>query len=104
MRAEGPIRTLYRGMDRAQLDAAYNNTAAVANSAAIVADWDRRSEALRRRSVEMRYGPGERQRIDLLDAGSGAPLLVFIHGGYWQMRAKETFAFVAPGPLAHGIS
>ncbi|MBM3343287.1 MAG: alpha/beta hydrolase, partial [Betaproteobacteria bacterium] len=28
---------------------------------------------------------------------------VFIHGGYWQMRAKETFGFLAAGPLAHGI-
>ena len=34
----------------------------------------------------------------------GAPLLVFIHGGYWQMREKELFSFLAAGPLAHGIS
>jgi arylformamidase len=34
---------VYRGMDGAALDAAYNNTAAVADSAAIIADWDRRS-------------------------------------------------------------
>jgi hypothetical protein len=30
--------------------------------------------------------------------------LVFIHGGYWQMNAKESFAFIAEGPLAHGIN
>jgi acetyl esterase/lipase len=30
--------------------------------------------------------------------------LLFIHGGYWQMRAKETFALFAEGPLAHGIN
>jgi acetyl esterase/lipase len=30
-------------------------------------------------------------------------VLVFIHGGYWQMRAKETFSFLAAGPLAQGI-
>jgi arylformamidase len=28
---------------------------------------------------------------------------VFIHGGYWQRNEKETFAFVADGPRAHGI-
>jgi arylformamidase len=29
---------------------------------------------------------------------------VFIHGGYWQTRAKETFALFAGGPMAHGIN
>ena len=89
-------------MDRATLDAAYNNSAAVRNSAQIVADWQARSDVLRPSAVEMRYGGAERNRIDLFDAGK--PLLVFIHGGYWQMRAKENFTFLAAGPLAHGIS
>jgi acetyl esterase/lipase len=30
--------------------------------------------------------------------------LVFIHGGYWQTRAKENFTLFATGPLAHGIN
>ena len=38
---------LYRGMDRAQLDAAYNNTAAVPERDAIVADWAARSAKAR---------------------------------------------------------
>jgi hypothetical protein len=38
---------LYRGMDRAQLDAAYNNRAAVANAADILADWAARSDRVR---------------------------------------------------------
>ena len=95
---------LYRGMDRAALDAAYNNSAAVANSAQIVADWQARSDRLRPSSRELRYGKAERNRIDLFEARPGAPLLAFIHGGYWQMRAKENFSFLAAGPLAHGIS
>ncbi len=33
---------LYRGMDRAQLDATCNNSAAVENYAAIKLDWSRR--------------------------------------------------------------
>ena len=95
---------LYRGMDRTALDAAYNNSAAVRNSSEIVADWRRRSDALRTKAKELRYGPAERNRIDLFEAAPGAPLLVFIHGGYWQMREKELFSFLAAGPLAHGIS
>ena len=42
---------LYRGMDSAQLDAAYNNSAAVAERDAIVADWAARSAKVRRDSA-----------------------------------------------------
>ena len=97
---------LYRGMDKAALDAAYNNRAAVRNSAEIVTDWEARSRSLRNRlpgKLDLRYGPAERNRIDLFPGKAAHPLLVFIHGGYWQMREKETFAFVATGPLSHGI-
>lgn len=98
--------TSYRGMDRATLDAAYNNTLAVADSAAILADWQRRSDRVaqeRPQHLDLRYGDAERNRIDYFPAGANGPLLIFIHGGYWQMRAKETFRFLADGPLAHGI-
>ena len=94
-------------MDRATLDAAYNNSAAVKNSAQIVADWQARSDRIRAQyadGLDLRYGPAPRNRIDLFEAKRNGPLLVFIHGGYWQMRAKELFAFLVPGPLAHGIN
>jgi acetyl esterase/lipase len=94
-------------MDRAALDAAYNNTGAVPDSAAIIAGWDRRSAAVAAaypRHLDLRYGERERNRIDYFaSAAKRAPVLAFIHGGYWQMRAKETFRFIAEGPLAHGI-
>ncbi len=97
----------YRGMDRAALDAAYNNAAAVADSARIVADWEGRSARLRAahpEGMDLRYGPAERNRIDYFAARRDGPVLAFIHGGYWQNRAKELFAFVAEGPLAWGIN
>ena len=98
--------SLYRGMDRTQLDAAYNNSAAVADSPRLLADWQVRSDRLRAAHPErlnLRYGPAERNRIDYFAGRRLGPVLVFIHGGYWQMRAKETFSFLASGPLAHGI-
>ena len=99
---------LYRGMDRKQLDAAYNNTAAVPERRAIYADWAARSAAVRRQSVshlDLHYSGGQRQRLDLFLAGiPNAPTLAFIHGGYWQMNDKESFGFLAEGPLAHGIN
>jgi acetyl esterase/lipase len=93
-------------MDRAALDAAYNNSAAVKNSTKLLADFQARSDSLRAaqgRYLDLRYGPAERNRIDYFAADARGPVLVFIHGGYWQMRAKENFSFLAAGPLAHGI-
>ena len=42
---------IWRGMTRAQLDAAYNNSAAVKNSAEKLADWTARSTACARRTA-----------------------------------------------------
>ncbi len=97
----------WRGLNQQDLDRGLNNGAAVAGSGDIVADWDRRSAELRARHslhLDLRYGPRERNRIDFLKAGEKAPTLVFIHGGYWQMRAKEAFTLFAEGPMAHGIN
>ncbi len=98
--------SLYRGMDRAALDAGYDSSAAVTESTVLLAGFDARSEQLRAarpQYLDLRYGPAERNRIDYFAASAPGPVLVFIHGGYWQMRRKETFSFLAAGPLAHGI-
>jgi arylformamidase len=54
----------------------------------------------------LRYGSGERQTIDLFlpEAVRRPPVLVFIHGGYWQELSKEDSAFAARQCLAHGIA
>ena len=98
---------LYRGMDRAALNAAYNNSAAVTNSTALMADLRSRSDRLRSempQHIDLRYGASPRNRIDYFAPEKRSPVLVFIHGGYWQMRAKEDFSVLARGPLAHGIA
>ena len=59
---------LYRGMDRAQLDAAYNNSAAVPERDAIVAGWAARSARVRRECAghfDLAYGDTPRERLDL---------------------------------------
>lgn len=101
---------LYRGMDKAALDAAYNNSAAVGleKRSRYMADWAARSAALMQKAGARRdlsYGDAPRNRIDFLPCGRpNAPTFVFIHGGYWQTSDKETYSFVAAGPLAHGIN
>lgn len=97
----------WQAFDRATLDRAYNNSAAVPESAAMFKEWISRSEKLRAQHPEhldLVYGPRPRNRIDYFSAGKNTPVLVFIHGGYWQMRAKEDFAFLAESFLNSGVS
>ena len=97
----------WRVMSQQDRDNGLNNGAAVAGSGDIVAGWDRRSAEMRARHSEhldLRYGPRERNRIDFFKAAEKAPTLVFIHGGYWQMRAKEAFSLFAGGPMMFGIN
>src|SRR3978361_1438156 len=94
-------------MSQEQRDLGLNNGIAVPESAGIVADWEHKSAEMRRRysaHLDLRYGPRERNRIDFLKVADAAPTLVFIHGGYWQTRAKESFTLFAGGPMAHGIN
>jgi len=99
---------IYRGMDRAALDAAYDNTGAVADVQDYRDRWMKVSAALRAAPpsrCDLRYGKRPRATLDYFPGGAkDAPLFVFIHGGYWQRNEKERFSFTALGPLAHGIN
>jgi arylformamidase len=97
----------WREMSQQDRDLGLNNGVAVKGSAEIVAGWERRSAEIRARHsghLDLRYGPRERNRIDFLKTRDKAPTLLFIHGGYWQHRAKEVFTVFAEGPMAHGIN
>jgi arylformamidase len=97
----------WRTMSQQDRDLGLNNGVAVAGSADIAAGWERRSTETRARypdHLDLRYGPRERNRIDFLKVREQGPTLVFIHGGYWQQRAKEIFTVFADGPMAHGIN
>jgi arylformamidase len=97
----------WRMMSQQERDLGLNNGVAVPESADIVAGWDQRSALMRAQysdHLDLRYGPRERNRIDFLKAAEAGPTLLFIHGGYWQTRAKETFTVFAGGPMAHGIN
>ena len=97
----------WEAMDRVALDRAYNNSAAVPESAQMFKEWQARSAQVREQHPEhldLPYGPRERNRIDYFSAGPNTPVLIFFHGGYWQMRSKADFAFLAESFLGQGIS
>jgi len=97
----------WRSMSQEERDLGLNNGVAVKGSGEMVGGWEQRSGEMRKRypdHLDLRYGPRERNRIDFLKAAEKAPTLLFIHGGYWQARAKEVFTIFAEGPMAHGIN
>ena len=108
MPMEAACRPNWATMDRTARDAAYDNTAAVTNSAGLVAQRNAASAEIRAAhpaGLDLPYGPAERQKWDLFPAEDPhAPCLVFIHGGYWQRNSREGFAVVGEGVRAHGWS
>src|SRR5262249_56976262 len=98
----------FREYDQRALDAEYNNREKVADSA----DWLSRyaiASAETRAALECRldlaYGPHPGERLDVFPArGPGAPVHVFVHGGYWQRLDKSDSSFVARGLQPSGVA
>ena len=94
-------------MSREELDRAYNNSLAVADSAKIIEAWGSASNVVRAQNSlhnDLSYGEGHTVSFDYFSAGSNTPVLAFIHGGFWQNRAKSDFTFLVPAIVASGIS
>ena len=92
--------------DGIDYEAEYNNRARVPDHPAVMQRWRETADAARaaRPPVEIAYGPGPREIMDLFEAGPDAPVAVFLHGGYWQALDKGWFSGIAPAFLAHGVS
>jgi arylformamidase len=84
----------------------YNNRARVPDNPAIFAGWARDAAAWRERHAprSIRYGPGARNTIDFFPGDNQGPIVVFIHGGYWQAFDGSSFSHLAAGLNAHGVS
>jgi arylformamidase len=86
-------------------EAEYNNRARVPENPALIAGWARDAAAYRAQHVprQMSYGPGARQVIDYFPGDDKGPIVVFIHGGYWQALDGSSFSHLARGLNAHGV-
>ena len=84
----------------------YNNRARVPENPSIMAGWAKDAAAFRERHAPrvIAYGPGARNSIDLFSGNDEGPVVVFIHGGYWQALDGSFFSHLAGGLNAHGIS
>ncbi len=86
----------------------YNNRALIPEHPQIFARWAEQAAATRRLRaclIDLNYGESAGERLDLFPARKdGAPLLVFIHGGYWRSLDKSDFSWLAPPFVNHGVS
>jgi len=92
--------------DSAWFDVQYNNRARVPEAPEILARWAEASALARSRmtcALDESYGNEPGERLDVFPArASGAPVLVFIHGGYWRTLDKADHSFVAPAFVQAG--
>lgn len=88
------------------LEAEYNNRARVPDHPEVMRRWRERSDAARTAHppVELAYGEGPREILDLFEATPEAPVAVFLHGGYWQALDRTWFSGFAPALRLHGVS
>jgi arylformamidase len=84
----------------AWLDAQYNNRARIPEHAQIFQRWATASALARDASgcvLDLPYGSSPSETLDVFPSDqAGAPVLVFIHGGWWRSLDKRDHSFVAP--------
>lgn len=95
-----------RANDPAWLEQQYNNRARVPDHASHLQKWATASAYTRANAacaLDLRYGDGPNETLDVFPTTvPNAPVLVFIHGGYWRALDKSDSSFVAPSFTADG--
>ncbi|MEL7243686.1 MAG: alpha/beta hydrolase [Cyanobacteria bacterium J06573_2] len=100
---------LYRNFEtQAQLDAQYSPQKSGIDSAAYM-DWYTTNSAKVRSELSCElnipFGYTRAEHLDIFPAPEPqAPIMVFIHGGYWMMASSKEFSFVAKGMVSAGIT
>ncbi|XP_040438182.1 kynurenine formamidase isoform X2 [Falco naumanni] len=58
-------------------------------------------------SLHVPYGDGEGEKLDIyfpMEPSGTFPVLVYIHGGYWQCLSKEESGFMVPPLVSQGVA
>lgn len=86
----------------------YNARAAIPEHPQIFARWAEQGALTRRLKaclIDLPYGETGAEKLDLFPTRQeAAPLLVYIHGGYWRSLDKSDFSWLAPPFVSHGIA
>jgi len=93
-------------LDPAWLDVQYNNRARIPDHQQLFDRWSRDSAIARDRSsrrLDVAYGPGSAETLDVFPSTrADAPVLFFIHGGYWRALDKRDVSFIGPSFTREG--
>lgn len=92
---------------REMVDREYNAVAGVPDLAPYIAhDAEANGRARRlRHTPDVAYGRLADETLDIFPAGEpDAPVMVFIHGGYWKSMHSRDFHLVANGLTANGVT
>lgn len=99
---------LYRDFtSQEELDAEYNPMVGIPDADAIIKGWfDRSTAAIASLTCNLgvKYGPTCEEYCDVFPAGDGAPIHVFVHGGYWRRFSARDHDFVARPLVEAGIT
>ena len=99
----------HTGFSPADFEAGYNLRARRPDfEDAVIRLWQDSSAAARQSldcRLDVRYGAGERQLLDVFACGDAtAPTLVFFHGGYWKSGDKSIYSFLATPFVKAGVN
>ncbi|AEC21307.1 putative esterase [Pusillimonas sp. T7-7] len=91
-----------------EIDRQYNARASVPDCLPFLQEYAD-SSALARKQVQgelsVPYGSHQDETLDIFPAArAGAPVFVFIHGGYWRALSKDDSSFMAPAFTAAGAT
>ncbi len=92
--------------DPTWLDSMYNNRTLVPDYASYFERWIETSNAARSSqpcTLDVAYGKATGEKLDIFPTDAqNAPVVVFIHGGYWRSLDKSDHSFVAPAFTKQG--
>ncbi|XP_053903021.1 kynurenine formamidase isoform X2 [Malaclemys terrapin pileata] len=72
-----------------------------------VTEGTRRAQATMQTLLHVPYGGNDGEKLDIYlptDPSGAFPLVLYIHGGYWQFLSKEVSGFIAPPLVTQGIA
>lgn len=100
---------LYRAFGtQAELDEQYDVERSVPDFTVYARHYTDESKLARHRlpcRLDVPYGPTRDEHLDIFPAAQrDAPILLFIHGGYWRMLSSKEFSCVALGPVPVGVT
>ncbi|KAJ8345857.1 hypothetical protein SKAU_G00300500 [Synaphobranchus kaupii] len=107
----------WRGMEKDELERQYSPSLwshrmtaddVIKAHVASLEEGTQRARSVAKSQLDVAYGEGEGEKMDVYmpstGPSQGIPLVVYIHGGYWQFFSKEESGFIAVPLVQRGVA